>query len=44
MVDKYKIMERIMNVCERCTGAFIWIVLISASLFLWYLIYILVTN
>ena len=44
MVDRYKIMERIMNACERCAGVAMWTVLISSSLFLWYLIYVLITN
>ena len=44
MVDRYKIMERIMSTCERFAGLFMWTILISASLFVWYLIYILVIN
>ena len=44
MVDRYKIMERVMSTCERFTGLFMWTILISASLFVWYLIYILVIN
>jgi hypothetical protein len=44
MLNKYEIMEKIMYICEKCTGVAIWTILISGSFFLWYLIYILVIN
>ena len=44
MVDRYKIMERIMSIGEKFMGVFVWTVVIALSLFMWYLVYILVSS